>query len=44
MKPYDPKQESKHIIKLHVNSSLGYGMFRFLATSGFKWIEPKGFT
>ena len=43
MKPYDPKQEPKRIIQLHVNSSLGYAMFKFLPASGFKWIEPKDF-
>ena len=44
---YDPKQESKHIIYLHIyldaNNLYGYIMSKFLPTSGFKWIDPKEF-
>ena len=43
LKPYDPKQESKHIIYLDVNKFYGYAMSKFLPTSGFKWIDPKEF-
>ena len=41
LKSYDPKQESKHIIYLGMNSLYGYAMSKFLPTSGFKWINPK---
>ena len=34
-KSYDPKQESKHIICLDANNLYGYGMSKFLPTSGF---------
>ena len=43
MKPYDPKQESKHIIYLDANNLYGYAMPKFLPTSEFKWIDPKAF-
>ena len=43
MKYYDPKQEWKHIIYLDANNLCGYAMFKFLPTSGFKWIDPKEF-
>ena len=33
----------KHIIYLDVNNLYGYAMSKFLPTSGFKWIHPKGF-
>ena len=42
LKSYDPKQESKHIY-LDANNLYGYAMSKFLPTSGFKWINPKGF-
>ena len=43
LKSYDPKQESKHIIYLDANNLHGYAMVKFLPTSEFKWIDPKGF-
>ena len=43
LKSYDPKQESKQIIYLDANNLCGYAMFKFLPTSGFKWIVPKEF-
>ena len=43
MKSYDPKEESKYIIYLDANNLHGYEMPKFLPTSGFKWIDPKGF-
>ena len=43
LKSYDPKQESKNIVYLHANNLYGYAMFKFLPTSGFKWIDPKEF-
>ena len=43
LKSYDLKKESKHIIQLDTNKLYGYGMSKFLPTSGFKWIDPKGF-
>ena len=43
LKPYDPKQESKHSIYLDANDLYGYAMSKFLPTSGFRWIEPKQF-
>ena len=43
LKSYDLKQESKHIIYLDANNLHGYAMFKFLPTSGFKWIDPKKF-
>ena len=42
-KPYDPKEESKHIIYLEANNLYGYAMSKFLPASGFKWIDPKEF-
>ena len=43
LRTYDPKQESKHIIYLDTNNLYGYAMYKFLPTSGFKWIAPKEF-
>ena len=43
LKSYDLKQESKHILYLDTNNLHGYAMFKFLPTSGFKWIDPKEF-
>ena len=43
LKSYDGKQKSKYIIYLHANNLYGYGMSKFLPTSGFKWIDPKEF-
>ena len=43
LKSYEPKQELKHIIYLDANNFYGYAMFRFLPTSGFKWIDPEEF-
>ena len=43
LKSYDPKQESKHVIYLDTNNLYGYGMSKFLPTSGFKWIHLKDF-
>ena len=37
-KSYDQKQESKHIIYLHVNHLYTYTMSKFLPTNGFKWM------
>ena len=41
LKPYDPKQKSKHIICLDANNF--YGNAKFLPTDRFKWIDPKEF-
>ena len=38
LKSYDPKEESKHIIYLGANN-LYHAIFKFLQTSGFKWID-----
>ena len=43
LKPYDPKQESKHIIHLDANDLYGYVRSKFLPASSFKWIDPKEF-
>ena len=43
LKPYDSKQESKHIIYLDTNNLYGYATFKFLLTSSFKLIDPKEF-
>ena len=43
LKSYEPKQELKHIIYLDANNFYDYAMFRFLPTSGFKWIDPEKF-
>ena len=43
LKCYDPKKESKHILYLDANNLYGYAMYKFLPTSGFKWIDPKEF-
>ena len=40
LKSYDPKQESKYILKIDVNNFYGYAMSKFLSTNGFKWIDP----
>ena len=37
LKPYDPKQESRHIIYLDANTLHSYAMSNFFPTSGFKW-------
>ena len=42
LQPYDLKQESKQIY-LDVNNLHGYKMSKFLATSRFKWMDPKEF-
>ena len=39
VKSHDPKEESNHIIYLDVK----YEMSKLLATSGFKWMDPKKF-
>ena len=36
LKPYDPKQESRHIIYLDANNLHSYAMSKFFPTSGFK--------
>ena len=36
-------QESKYVIYLDKNILYGYAIFKFLQTSGFKWIGPKDF-
>ena len=41
LKSYDPKEESKHIIYLGANNLYRYAIFKFLQTSGFKWIDLK---
>ena len=41
LKFYDKKQKSKHIICLDANYLYGHGMSKFLAISGFNWIDPK---
>ena len=41
LKSYDPKEESKHITYLDANNFHGYSMSKFVATSRFKWIDPK---
>ena len=43
LKPYNPKQASKHIIYLKANNFYGYAKSKFLPTSGFKWIDPEEF-
>ena len=43
LKSYDRKQEWKHFIYLDDNNLYGYTMFKFLPTTGFKWIDPKEF-
>ena len=40
LKPYDSKQESKHVC-LDANNLYGYAMSKFIPTSGFKWIDSK---
>ena len=37
LKPCDPKQESKHIIRLDANNLNGYPMSKFLPTSKYNW-------
>ena len=41
LKSYDSKQKPKHFIYLDTNNVYGYAMFKFLPTSGFKWIDPQ---
>ena len=41
LKPYDPKQESKHIKCLDAIDLYVYLMSKFFPISGFKWIDPK---
>ena len=41
LKSYDSKQKSKNFIYLDTNNVYGYAMFKFLPTSGFKWINPQ---
>ena len=43
LKPYDPKQESNHIIYLDSNNLYGYPISKFLPASGFKWIDANVF-
>ena len=43
LKFYDPKQELNHPIYFGANYLYGYAVFKFLPTSGFKWIDPKEF-
>ena len=43
LKPFDPKQESKHIIYLDANNLYHDAMSKYLATSRFKWIDQKKF-
>ena len=43
LKSYDPKHESKHIIYLDTKNLYVYALCKFLATGGFKWIDPKEF-
>ena len=38
-----PEKESKHMLCLDTNNLYGYVMYRFLTTSGLKWIDPKEF-
>ena len=40
LKPYDPKEEAKHIIYLDRNNLYGYAMSKFLLTGEFKWTDP----
>ena len=44
LKPYDPKQKSKHIIYLDASNLYGSAIPKFLPTSGFKWIVLKSLT
>ena len=43
LKSYDQKKESKRIVYLDRNNLYGYVISKFLATSGFKWIDLKEF-
>ena len=43
LKSYYRKQESKRIIYLDANNLCGCAMYKFHATGGFKWIDPKEF-
>ena len=43
LKPYEPKQKSKHIMYLDTNNTYGYVMSKFLPTSAIKWIDLKEF-
>ena len=42
-KLYDSKQDSKHILYLDASNLYGRARSKFLATSGFEWIDPKEF-
>ena len=42
LKSYDP-EKNENIIYLDKNNFYGYAMSKFLATSGFKWIDRKQF-
>ena len=43
LKPYNSKQESKHIIYLDANNICSCSLFKFLPTDRFKWINLKEF-
>ena len=43
IKPYEPKQESKHITYSGANNLYNYAMSKLLPASGFKWIDLKEF-
>ena len=43
MKSHDLKQQSKHDLYLKTNNLYGHAMSKFLATSGFKWLDLKEF-
>ena len=43
LKSYDPKQESKHVIRVDASNLYHYAMSTFFRTNGFKWIDPKDF-
>ena len=43
LKPYDPREETKHIAYLHTNNLYGYAMSKILRTNVFKWIDPNEF-
>ena len=36
-------KSSRHLIYLDANNLYSYVMYKFLPTSGFKWIDPKEF-
>ena len=43
LKPYDQKQDSKHIMEtyLDANNLFGHAAWKYLPIGGFKWIDPK---